>query len=164
MANHGVLRHGRRRRPPGVTPDPATDELLVDDHGWMALDRLMEAETVNASLRTPQRRPRVSAWAAAGLITGVVALAATLTGLLAPLGFALGLVCLVICAGGLVATHRPDVTGHSLALIGLISALAAVVLAVLAMSGESTWPNSGTDEIAQLHTWLNDRWPWLERW
>lgn len=164
MARYGTLRHSRPRRPAGVTPDPAADELLVDDRGWMALDRLLERDTATVGLRIPQRRARVSAWATAGLITGVVALAATLTGLLAPLGLALGLACLLLCAGGLIATHRPHLTGHGLALIGLITSVLAVVLAVLAMSGESAWPNSGTDEIAQLHGWLNAHLPWLERW
>jgi hypothetical protein len=137
----------------------------VDDRDRIAFDDLMQSETATTDWRTPeQRRVHISAWATAGLITGIFALAATLTGLLAPLGIALGTVSLVMCVSSLATVHRPNVTRRGLALIGVISALAAVVLAALAMSGEYAWPNSGTNDVDQLHTWLNERWPWLERW
>lgn len=164
MAVYGTLRHPRLRRPEAVTPDPA-DERLVDDRDSSAFDDLMKAEAATSDLRPlTQQRVHISALATAGLITAIVALATTLTGLLAPLGIALGTVGLVMCISSLATVHRPNVTRRGLALIGLISALAAVVLAALAMSGEYAWPNSDTNEVDQLHTWLNGRWPWLERW
>jgi hypothetical protein len=106
----------------------------------------------------------VSAWATIGLITGLVAVAASLTGLLAAEGIAVGVVSMMICLIGWSSVRRPHVTGHSLVLIGLVTAMAAIVIGVLAVTGHFAWPNHHTDEIDRLHTWLNARWPWLEHW
>ena len=43
-------------------------------------------------------------------------------------------------------------------------ATALVVLAVLAMNDSVSWLSSKTDEIATVHTWLNDHIHWLRRW
>jgi hypothetical protein len=40
----------------------------------------------------------------------------------------------------------------------------AVGLSVLAMSHSVSWLSNRTDEIAVLHTWLNDHIHWLRRW
>jgi hypothetical protein len=107
---------------------------------------------------------RVSAMATLGMIVGLVSLGAALTGLLAPVGFALGAVGAFLSMTGLVRASRAGVTGHSLALIGLLTSLAAVTLAALAMTGDYSWPNSQIDEVARLHDWLNEQFPQLERW
>ena len=164
MAIYGTVRYPRPR-PPEREPRDVTDERLVDDRDWNAFDHLMKSQPETMDARPPeQRRVRTSAWATVGLITGIVALAATLTGLLAPLGIALGTLSLMICVSSLATVDRPHIARRGLALIGVISALAAVVLATLAMSGDYTWPNSDINDVDQLHTWLNQRWPWLERW
>ena len=66
-----------------------------------------------------------------------------------PRGFRAGAVGFLISIGGLVAAGRPGVTGRGLAVLGLVCGLAAVWLAVAAMSGRFSWPNSRTDEITQ---------------
>jgi hypothetical protein len=113
---------------------------------------------------TVRRWTHVSAWATIGLITGLVALATSLTGLLAPEGIAVGVLGIMVCLIGGGSVRRPHVTGHSLVLIGLLTATAAIVIGVLAVTADFGWPTSNTNEIDRLHTWLNDHWPWLEHW
>jgi hypothetical protein len=107
---------------------------------------------------------RVSAWACLGLILGLVALCATLTGLLAPEGLALGLLAILASIAGFVGASRPGITGHSLALLGLLAGLGAAGLAAAAITGHLTWLNSHTDAIPHWHAWLVAHWPWLGRW
>jgi hypothetical protein len=112
-------------------------------------------------------RPRwahVSALATLSLVLGVLAVATTLTGLLAPEGAALGVIGAAIAAGGLVGASRRGVTGHSVALLGLVFSLAAILLGILAISGNLTWLDSGTNEVTKAHDWLVSQMPWLKHW
>jgi hypothetical protein len=116
---------------------------------------------------TVVERPRwahVSATATLGLILGVLALAVTLTGVLAAEGVVLGVVGGAVAAGGLVGASRRGVTGHSLALLGLVASLGAILLGVLAIGGQLSWLDSKTDEVARVHGWLLAQLPWLKRW
>ena len=116
---------------------------------------------------TVVERPRwahVSAMATLGLILGVAAMAVTLTGILAAEGVALGVIGGAVAAGGLVGASRRGVTGHSLALLGLVLSLGAILLGVLAISGQLSWLDSKTDEVARVHDWLVAQMPWLKRW
>jgi hypothetical protein len=56
------------------------------------------------------------------------------------------------------------VTGRGVAVFGLLIGLAAVGLAMAAMSGRFGWPNSRTDEVAHWRSWLVAHWSWLGRW
>lgn len=128
--------------------------------GWF--DQVAEA---TLDLGPPERaRVRVSAWAAVELVTGVVALAAALTGLLAPQGFALGVLGVIVGLFAFVPVSRPNVVGHGLVVLGLICAMAAIAIAAAAMTGDFDWPNSDTNEVERVHNWFNERWSWLERW
>ena len=106
----------------------------------------------------------VSGMATLSLILGVAALAATLTGLLAVEGVALGVIGGAVAAGGLVGASRRGVTGHSLAFLGLVTSLGAILLGILAITGELSWLDSKTDEVARAHDWLLAQLPWLKRW
>jgi hypothetical protein len=106
----------------------------------------------------------VSATATLSLVIGVLALAVTLSGLLAAEGVALGVIGGALAAGGLVAASRRGVTGHSLAMLGMLASLAAILLGVLAIGGQLSWLNSGTDEVAKAHDWLVAQLPWLKHW
>lgn len=97
-----------------------------------------------------------------GTTLAVVGLCATLTGLLAPEGLVIGLVGAVLSAVAAAATH-PRV-GRTLPLFGLFTAVIAMAVAVLAMTGLFSWPNSGVDEVSRWHTWLGTHLPWLRRW
>jgi hypothetical protein len=112
-------------------------------------------------------RPRwahSSVSAITGLVVGVVALGTTLTGLLAPLGVAVGIVGALVSLLGLLRAGKRGVTGHGAAFIGLVTSMAAIVLGVLAMQGELSWLNSNTNEVSQLRNWLNDTFPWMRDW
>ena len=106
----------------------------------------------------------VSATATLGLMLGVLALAVTFTGVLAAEGVALGVIGGAVAAGGLVGASRRGVTGHSLALLGLVASLGAILLGVLAIGGQLSWLDSKTDEVARVHDWLIAQLPWLNRW
>ncbi|OLE21323.1 MAG: hypothetical protein AUG44_27870 [Actinobacteria bacterium 13_1_20CM_3_71_11] len=142
-----------------VTDDPA-DERVVDRP-------VAEKTVVERPVPVEEPAPRwvrVSAFATLGLIVGLVALAATLTGLLAPVGVALGVVGGAISAGGLVGASRRGVTGHSVALLGLLASIAAIALGVLAIAGYLPWLDSRTDEVSRLRDWLDARLPWMKHW
>jgi hypothetical protein len=157
----------RRRRQPTMVNHTAPDGPFLAEPNIAYPDApvapwVWEAEPATADLTPVRRWTHVSAWATIGLITGLLAVAASLTGLLAPEGIAVGVLSIMICLIGWGSVRRPHVTGHSLVLIGLLTATAAIVIGVLAVTGDFAWPTSNTNEIDRLHTWLNDHWPWLE--
>jgi hypothetical protein len=126
-----------------VEADPAvTKPVVVEPKGWT----------------------HVSTLASLSLIAGTLAVAATLTGLLAPLGFATGVVAALLGIFAFPTLRRPNVTGHGLMVLGVFFGAVAIVLSLLAINGELSWLNSKTDEIANVHTWLNDNMHWLRRW
>ena len=153
-----------RRANPGTTE--VRDRTAVKDR---AVDEGPTTGTVPAvdEPETVVERPRwahVSAMATLSLILGVLALAVTLTGVLAPEGVVLGVVGGAVAAGGLVGASRRGVTGHSLALLGMLASLGAILLGVLAIGGQLSWLDTKTDEVARLHDWLVAELPWLKRW
>ena len=122
------------------------------------------AEPVTEPVTDSKRWAHVSGMATLSLIVGTLAVAATLTGLLAPLGFAAGVAAILIGIIALYAVRRPGVTGHTLVGLGVLFGLVAIVLSVLAMNDSVSWLSSKTDEIATVHNWLNDHMHWLRRW
>lgn len=144
----------------GVRGGTAVKDRTVDE-------RTTTTEPAADDTATVVERPRwahVSAMATLGLILGVVALAVTLTGILAAEGVALGVIGGAVAAGGLVGASRRGVTGHSLALLGLVASLGAILLGVLAIGGQLSWLDTKTDEVARVHNWLLAQLPWLKRW
>lgn len=171
MARHGILhrrppvqkdstQEARAGEDPRTVEDPPTERVVRDRaEEWPGA-----IQPVPDTVYVGRGWVRVSVWATVGLIVSLVGLCATLTGPLAPEGFALGAVGFLISVGGLVAAGRPGVSGRGLAVLGLVCGLAAVGLAVAAMSGRFSWPNSRTDEIAHWRAWLVAHWSWLGRW
>jgi hypothetical protein len=169
MARNSIL---HRRRPVApqaiqdtdVLSDPRQERVIGAGEGDAAAAWPGGIEPTGTTVSWAPHRARVSIWATLGLIVSVVGLCATLTGLLAPEGFALGLVGFVMSLGGIGAAGRPGVTGRGLAGLGMLCGLAAVVLAVLALTGDFSWPDSKVNEISRWHTWLVAHWSWLGRW
>ncbi len=151
----------------------AADETTVEERDRRVV-RTREPETtrteepVTEPVAVPEREMprwvRTSTFATLGLIVGLAALFATLTGLLAAVGVALGVIGGAIAAGGLVGASRRGVTGHGVALLGLACSLVAIVLGVLAISGHLSWIDSKTDEVARLRDWLNAHIAWFKHW
>ncbi len=153
-------------RPADVDPDMQEQRIPTSRPSMTEEDRTgaeRDRDAADAALEAPDGRVRGSFWANIGVVISVAGLCATLTGLLAPEGLVLGAIGLVISVGGFRAGRRPGVTGSGAATLGLVIGLAAIVLAVLAMTGNYSWPNSKTDEIKVWHDWLVSQWSWLKR-
>ncbi|MEV2238627.1 thrombospondin [Micromonospora sp. NPDC049891] len=102
-------------------------------------------------------RPRASLLATLGLIVGVGGTLFVLTGILAGYGIALGAVGAVLAVLGLIATRRRHIAGKSDALLGIAFGLGAVVLGVLAMTGQYDWPTTDGDLVARFREWLDSQ-------
>lgn len=157
-----MARKSRLGRHPGP-PDAVEDTLDLADRQTPA-DPWPGGIWPVADAAPPVPRVRVSFWATVGLILSLVALCATLTGLLAPEGLALAVIGLLASVFGLVGTSRPGVNGRGLAILGLLAALGAAWLAVAALTGNLSWLDSHTDSVTRWHGWLVDHWRWLGRW
>ncbi|MFY1588790.1 thrombospondin [Micromonospora sp. WMMD734] len=102
-------------------------------------------------------KPRTSLLATLGLIVSVVGAAFVLTGTLAGYGIALGALGAVFAVLGLVATRRRHVAGTTDALLGVLVGLTAVVLGVLAFTGQFDWPTTDGDWVARFREWLDSQ-------
>lgn len=100
-------------------------------------------------------RPRASLLATLGLIVGVTAVLAVLTGTLVGYGVALGVIGLFLSIGGISATGARHVAGKSDALLGAAFSVAAMVIGALALTGSLSWLTPETDKVDQLRQWLD---------
>ncbi len=144
-----------------VVTEPVADRRVVTEP---VADRAVVDEPVAEPVVEPRRWAHSSFSAILGLMVGVVALGTVFTGLLAPVGVALGVLGTLISVTGLISASRRGVTGHGAAFVGTVASVAAIILGVLAMQGELSWLNSGTDEVARLRNWLNGTFPWMKTW
>jgi hypothetical protein len=132
--------------------------------------RTIDREPARVSEPAPEAVPvrqapaRVSLLATLGLILGVAGVALALTGLLAPWGIAAGALGLLFSFGGIIAGVRPNVAGRGLGTLGVLFSGAAVVFGVLAITGQVSWLDSDTDQVARLNDWLDARLPWMKNW
>ncbi|TDB73975.1 thrombospondin [Micromonospora sp. KC723] len=136
-------------RPTPPVADPAAERSIDRDRDGVP-DR-SEAPVVTGP------KPRTSLLATLGLVVSVVAAAAVLTGTLAGYGIALGAAGAVLAVLGLIATRRRHVAGTTDALIGMLVGLAAVVLGVIAMTGQFDWPTTDGDQVTRFREWLDSQ-------
>jgi hypothetical protein len=102
-------------------------------------------------------KPRASLLATLGLIVSVVGAMFVLSGTLAGYGIGLGAFGAVLSVLGLMATRRRHVAGKTDALFGILIGLAAVVVGVLAMTGQFVWPTTDGDWVQRLREWLDSQ-------
>jgi hypothetical protein len=102
-------------------------------------------------------RPRASVFATLSLITGVAAALLVLSGTLAGYGLAVGAVGSLLAIAGISATSRRHVAGKSDALLGLGFGLGAVIVGILAMTGQFTWPTTDGDTVLHFREWLDSQ-------
>lgn len=95
---------------------------------------------------------KTSAAATFALVFGVSGLISSLTVILSIVGFILGIIGVILGIVGLRMARRPGVTGHSVALGGLVLSILAVLVAIAFAAGVTTFLN---DEDAV--NWLQDR-------
>ncbi|MEV4626117.1 thrombospondin [Micromonospora sp. NPDC049523] len=100
-------------------------------------------------------RPRASLLATLSLVLGVAGTLFVLTGTLAGYGIAVGAVGALLGVAGISATSRRHVAGKSDALLGLGLGLTAVVIGILAMTGQFTWPTTDGDWVLRFREWLD---------
>ncbi|MFF0822117.1 DUF4383 domain-containing protein [Micromonospora haikouensis] len=145
-----------RTLPAAPTAAPATDRTT---------ERPLPADRVDADAETRREpvpvvagpKPRASLLATLGLVVGVAGLAAVLTGTLAGYGIAVGALGAVLSVFGLLATRRRHIAGKTDALLGMAFGVAAVVLGVLAMTGQFVWPTTDGDWVQRLREWLDSQ-------
>jgi hypothetical protein len=147
--------------------DPARVPVLLERDRAEANERdrveaAAEADRVDAV--EPVRRARTSFTATISLIIGVGATLAALSGRLAPVAVAVGLLGMLFAAAALVAVSRRHVTGHHVALLGLAFSIAGFVFGILAINRSLPWLDGGADQAGALRDWLNAHLPWLSRW
>jgi 1,4-dihydroxy-2-naphthoate octaprenyltransferase len=157
-----------------ITSNRAVDDMVDDDRDTVTrpattADPMAESERDEERERVVEPREakrwaHVSALASLTLVVGVLAVAATMTGLLAPIGFAAGVLAVLLGAVATYSITRPNVTGHGLVVFGVLFGVAAIVLSLLAINGQLSWLSNNTNEITNLHNWLNDHMHWLRRW
>ncbi|MFC4021667.1 thrombospondin [Micromonospora sp. GCM10011542] len=102
-------------------------------------------------------KPRASMLATLGLVVAVAGALFVLTGTLAGYGIGLGAVGAVLSVLGLMATRRRHIAGKTDALLGILLGLAAVVLGVLAMTGQFDWPTTDGDWVQRFREWLDSQ-------
>ncbi|MEU6078458.1 DUF4190 domain-containing protein [Micromonospora sp. NPDC047074] len=102
-------------------------------------------------------KPRASMLATLGLVVGVAGALFVLTGTLAGYGIGLGAVGAVLAVLGLMATRRRHIAGKTDALLGIVLGLGAVVLGVLAMTGQFDWPTTDGDWVQRFREWLDSQ-------
>jgi len=107
---------------------------------------------------------RTSGLAVFGLIFGLTAVYAALSGRLVPVALVAAVLGVLCSGGGLSATSRSGVTGRSVALFGLLLSIVGGIFAVLAMTGMVSWLNGDVDQVARARDWLNSQFSWLRRW
>jgi hypothetical protein len=98
------------------------------------------------------------------LIVGVTSVYAALTGRLAPVAVALGVLGLLFSFAGLSATGRPRIAGGGLAVFALLLSISGAVLGVLAMTGSVSWLDSDVDQVARLRDWIDAQFPFMQDW
>lgn len=129
-----------------------------------SIDREPVTEPVTEPVPVRPAPARVSLLATLGLIFGVAGVAAALTGLLAPWAIVAGALGLLFSFGGIIAGVRPNVAGRGLGTLGVLISGTAVVFGILALTGQVSWLDSHTDQVARLKDWLDARLPWMKDW
>ncbi|WP_053660201.1 DMT family transporter [Micromonospora sp. NRRL B-16802] len=137
---------------PTARRSATTDGAVTDRPVDPTPDR---ADSEPAVVRGP--KPRASFLATLGLIVAVAGALFVLTGTLAGYGIGLGAFGAVLSVLGLMATRRRHVAGKTDALFGILIGLSAVVIGVLAMTGQFVWPTTDGDWVQRFREWLDSQ-------
>ncbi|MFE9189420.1 thrombospondin [Micromonospora sp. NPDC007208] len=142
----------------GTTRRPDTTDRVTTDRA--TTDRPVDPTPGVTTPEPPVTRgpkPRASLLATLGLIVSVAGAMFVLTGTLAGYGIGLGAFGAVLAVLGLMATRRRHVAGKTDALFGVLIGLAAVVIGVLAMTGQFDWPTTDGDWVQRFREWLDSQ-------
>jgi hypothetical protein len=101
------------------------------------------------------RKPRASFAATLGLILGVGGALLVLSGPMMGYGMGVAGLGLLFSAAGLMATRKQHVAGKTDALIGLALSIAAIVVGILALTGQLYWLGTDMQPATDLRQWLD---------
>ncbi|MEV0000686.1 thrombospondin [Micromonospora sp. NPDC050980] len=153
-------RDGRPDRATDLDRDPhaaRTVSLDRDGHADRTVDLDGDGRPDRELDPALTKKPRASLLATLGLVVSVVGALFVLSGTLAGYGIGLGAVGAVLAVLGLNATRRRHVAGKTDALIGIAVGLAAVVLGVVAMTGQFDWPTADGEWVGRFREWLDSQ-------
>jgi len=138
-------------------PPAARDDVAAAnrDANVAPADRREPAPDTAPKPVAAERKPRGSLLATPGLILGVVAALLVLSGPLLGYGIGVAVLALILSLAGISATGRRHVAGRTDALIGMVLALAAIVVGVLALTGSLSWLGTDTQPITHAREWLD---------
>jgi hypothetical protein len=100
-------------------------------------------------------KPRASLLATLGLILGVAGALLVLSGPLLGYGIVVAAVALILSLAGIHATGKRHVAGKTDALIGMVLALGAIVVGVLALTGSLSWLGTDMQPVNSFRQWLD---------
>ena len=100
-------------------------------------------------------KPRASLLATLGLIGGVAGALLVLSGPLLGYGMGVAGLGLVLSIAGFLATRKRHVAGKTDALIGLLLSAAALVVGVLALTGQLNWLGTDMQPVTDAREWLD---------
>jgi hypothetical protein len=100
-------------------------------------------------------KPRASLLATLGLIVSVAAALLVLSGPLLGYGIGLAVLGLILSLSGVHATGKRHIAGKTDALIGMVLALAAIVVGVLALTGSLSWLGTDMQPVVTVREWLD---------
>lgn len=155
-------------RPTDTTNDQAAEPAASRDASWAAehnakIDQATEQAAVairdaaaRAAADRAHARARTSTMAGIALVLSVVAALAVASGALAAVGVGVGIVAILFAVGGLSATGRrySFLAGRGQAVIAMLVAVCAVVVGVLAVSGQLAGFDTDTNTVDRLRDLL----------
>lgn len=159
---HAAVKADREAGTTAVIDRPAVADRPVVDRDRDGVDDRVQTRPTPAT--QPKVRARSSLFATLALIVGLTSVYAALSGRLAPVAVALGVLGLLLSFGGLSASGRPRVAGGGLSVFALLLSVGGAVLGVLAMTGTVTWLDSDVDQVSRLRDWLDAQFPFMSDW
>jgi hypothetical protein len=180
VANGGSTPVGERRDASVAAPDDATttrfttagaaadraharadDADTKADKAEAKADRA-EAKADGAAAVTREQdtvvagpKPRASLLATLGLVLAVASALLVLSGPLLGYGIGVAVLALILSLSGIHATGKRHVAGKSDALLGMVLALAAIVVGVLALTGSLSWLGTDMQPVNSTREWLD---------
>jgi hypothetical protein len=142
-----------------VAPPPAADR----DHD-LNRDGVDDRVETRPAAPQPKIRARASLMATIALMVGLTSVYAALSGRLAPVAIALGVVGLLLSFAGMSASGRPRIAGGGLSAFALLLSVGGAVLGVLAMNGTVSWLDADVDQVSRLRDWLDTQLPFMSDW
>ena len=107
------------------------------------------------AVTTPGPRARTSLIAMLGLVLAVAGTLLVLSGPLLGYGIGVAAIALLLSIAGVFTTRKRHVAGKAGALIGMVLSLGAIVIGVLALTGQLNWLGTDVQTVPELRTWLD---------